>query len=261
MLSAQSLPSRFIPNERTYEHCKNVYEDKIQKVRNKCEARVKLGHETWLCSDPQTGSFYIQYHQTPIVIYREDGSVSLDSGGWKTRSTKTRMNDFSPFSVYSNEHGIWKIKVDEKEYGFADDIVVHADKVVEGFNETSDREITFLKKKIKRYIKDFCKAIIEGRVESPSKHGNCFSCLGVFGKDTWHLDQHMKEHYYVPALLNNAIKEFPREMCPITSDFFYRIWVEDKPISEISDWQKDLVVRDCKKMLRKFLYREYGLSC
>jgi hypothetical protein len=41
----------------------------------------------------------IVLHQTAIVKYRRNGEIVLNSGGWKTVTTKARMNEFSPVSV------------------------------------------------------------------------------------------------------------------------------------------------------------------
>jgi len=41
----------------------------------------------------------VKFHSTDIVTYHEDGSITLDSGGWLTRTTRNRMNEFTPFSI------------------------------------------------------------------------------------------------------------------------------------------------------------------
>ena len=54
----------------------------------------------------KNGDIAIQLHSTNIVTFTVDGDVVLDSGGWKTPTTKQRMTLFSPVSVYSNK-GVW----------------------------------------------------------------------------------------------------------------------------------------------------------
>lgn len=46
------------------------------------------------------------YHFTYVVTYYRDGRVLLDSGGWRTATTKARMNEYSPVSVHS-KRGKW----------------------------------------------------------------------------------------------------------------------------------------------------------
>ena len=63
----------------------------------------KLGtHKTNIITED--GMTKIIYHSTVIVRYRE-GVILLDSGGWQTSTTKTRMNQASSqfglgYSVY-----------------------------------------------------------------------------------------------------------------------------------------------------------------
>jgi hypothetical protein len=43
---------------------------------------------------------HVTYHQTQIITVNPDGSITLDHGGWQTRMTKARMNQ------YGAKHGI-----------------------------------------------------------------------------------------------------------------------------------------------------------
>ena len=43
---------------------------------------------------PGQGRMY-SYHRTAVVVVREDGTIRLDSGGWKTATTRTAMNQAS----------------------------------------------------------------------------------------------------------------------------------------------------------------------
>lgn len=52
--------------------------------------RTKLGHNTWL---EATGNYVsIVYHRTPIVTLGDDYSVTLNNGGYYTRTTKDRIS-------------------------------------------------------------------------------------------------------------------------------------------------------------------------
>ena len=43
----------------------------------------------------QRGEDYaVRLHETDVVTFHMDGSVTLDSGGWLTVTTKARMNEF-----------------------------------------------------------------------------------------------------------------------------------------------------------------------
>lgn len=46
------------------------------------------------------GMRYIRYHRTDVVEMFPDGSVSLNSGGYHTSTTKNRMNEYLPHGYY-----------------------------------------------------------------------------------------------------------------------------------------------------------------
>ncbi len=47
-----------------------------------------------LCYELSDGSECIQLHDTVIVRTYPDGKIKLDSGGWKTATTKERINRY-----------------------------------------------------------------------------------------------------------------------------------------------------------------------
>ena len=38
------------------------------------------------------GKTVVTYHDTPVVTLDADGTITLDSGGWRSATTKPRMN-------------------------------------------------------------------------------------------------------------------------------------------------------------------------
>lgn len=70
-----------------------------------------IARNTWHRTLPD-GSTVIRYHATDIVTLRPDGSVRLDAAGWRTKSTKERMNDnlsTTPYRVVSGR-GRWIVR-------------------------------------------------------------------------------------------------------------------------------------------------------
>lgn len=51
-------------------------------------------------------AFAIRLHETDIVMIRPDGAYRLNSGGWKTVTTKERMNRILPCDVWQR-NGLW----------------------------------------------------------------------------------------------------------------------------------------------------------
>ena len=52
------------------------------------------------------GDFAVKYHATPVVTIHKDCTYTLKTGGWRTATTKKRINDYSPARVYQRK-GEW----------------------------------------------------------------------------------------------------------------------------------------------------------
>lgn len=63
----------------------------------------------------ELGETVVRFHQTDIVRIHEDGSVLLNSGGFRTATTKSRMNDYLPPGVsLFQKDGEWYIRHSNK---------------------------------------------------------------------------------------------------------------------------------------------------
>jgi hypothetical protein len=49
---------------------------------------------------------HLYYHSTPVITEYPDGSVTVRTGGWRTSTTKSRINDFLPYGwrVFQHQH-------------------------------------------------------------------------------------------------------------------------------------------------------------
>ncbi len=65
------------------------------------------------------------YHGTRVVTYLNNGTFVLQSGGWHTNTTKTRINDYSPARVYQRNFN-WYIMTKGGPVGFFDGMIVDA---------------------------------------------------------------------------------------------------------------------------------------
>lgn len=66
----------------------------------------------------------VQYHQTVVVSRDAEGTITLDSGGWRTATTKTRMNQAANqfglgFQVYA-KRGEWFVSYRGEDIPFRD---------------------------------------------------------------------------------------------------------------------------------------------
>lgn len=61
--------------------------------------KVKVANNTFLIRIYGGDAIAIRLWHTDVVTYHRDGRIILDSGGYKTVTTKRRMNDFTPDSI------------------------------------------------------------------------------------------------------------------------------------------------------------------
>ena len=95
----------------TYDEAKAEYEERIDYQSGKY-AGVGLENNTRLV---ECGNDYaVRLHRTDIVTLREDGDIVLRTGGWKTRTTKQRLNKYAPTGHIFQEDGRWYISTDNE---------------------------------------------------------------------------------------------------------------------------------------------------
>ena len=89
---------------------------------------VRLGNNTYLERD-SVECIVVRLHQTDIVNFFADGRVTLHTGGYRTVTTKERMNQFITGKIYQKA-GAWFYA-----YCGSDGMVCweHPDSFIEGF--------------------------------------------------------------------------------------------------------------------------------
>jgi hypothetical protein len=87
----------------------------------RCHTSRKLANNTHAIRVPAYGqeTIAIKLHYTHVLTFGEDGSTVYNSGGWRTMTTRDRLNTFGPWPVYS-ERGRWYIRVRGREFIFED---------------------------------------------------------------------------------------------------------------------------------------------
>ena len=173
------------------------------------QSRKRANNTTLLRVDPST--IAIKLHSTNVITFHADGRIVFDSGGWKTSTTKERMNSFSPARV-SQSRGTWEITISDQSANYADGITWDGSKWM---GEGEDPKLAIkLSRQAAKYARDYMTAFDAGEVEAPS-NGDCWGCLMVSkdGKAPMgganHIISHFEEKYYVPSLLARAIDRFP----------------------------------------------------
>ncbi len=218
----------------------------------------KLANNTYLESNSD-GSYGIRLHQTQIIKFYPDKTV-LDSGNYRTVTTKARINEFAyldKWYLYQKD-GIWYLATGPNignafvsQFVFADGITYQNGSFTSCGGDP--KEIQETRKQARQYAKDFTTALFAGEVPEPS-NGDCWCCLlkdsngqEVFGGD--HILQHIKEKYYVPSLLVNAERLFPISI--IAKNAIGSIWQGNLDVPML-----DIVKRQIEKLIRRYCYRQ-----
>jgi hypothetical protein len=172
-------------------------------------------------------TYGVKLHSTVVVFIHYDGTYALNTGGWRTVTTKDRINRYAPCVVYS-DRGTWYVKAQGapwKERGitgetFRDGMHVAADgtplvspaerqraeRLVKRENDTKER--------IRRYADKVARWLKHEQLVSQA-NGDCWFCsmrdengtpMGDLHDDSDHLAQHMQDGYVMVSLLVNALK-------------------------------------------------------
>ena len=156
-------------------------------------------------------TFALRLCDTNILTFYANGDIMLCSGGWRTRLTKSRMNEHLEGVQVEQKNGLWYVG----ESIFFDGIIVNDGKVL---NPVDPAEMEACKKQVdklvREYIKGYTAHVMKHGVEMPSD-GDCWSCRmtnAATGEPDVitgisHYLNHFEEKYYVPSLLVNAMQE------------------------------------------------------
>jgi hypothetical protein len=159
------------------------------------------------------GEIALRLHNTDVVTWTLD-TVTLNTGGWTTVTTKARINEALPggYGVWSDK-GRWYLHAREAgtRYAFADGITIHTDTdIVTGFipetdTELADRERKAIRRKIQTFVKGITPEDIVKAFENPQ--GDCWFCTGMIPGASDHLESHLEDNYFMLSLARNAVAE------------------------------------------------------
>lgn len=195
----------------------------------------------------------IRLHATDVVTLRPDGAVVLNTDGWKTSTTKDRINSYSPVRICQAK-GIWSFTSGGKTHLFADGVTILPDGTVEGAATPTEEASN---KALRKQIDTFAK-LCASKVPLPHPGaGDCLFCgmvvagtktpLGEATKNTDHLVLHMEEGYAVPSLVAQALTFGGNTPFILASAF---------NAGGMTDLAKERVQRSVKK----YMLRQFGLA-
>jgi len=184
----------------TYETAKTLFISAKNKEKGK-----KIANNTYIIKI-NDHTYGIKLHDTNVVILYSNGGLILNSSGWKTQTTKDRINyALTPKNLQiTSKRGEWYIE----DVLFFDKMEIYNTGDIE--QNPIQQKMEIAKKKVDKmvsaYIKGFVEDMMINGLEYPSD-GDCWYCRLFKSNDVDHLISHMTEKYYVPSLLWNTILE------------------------------------------------------
>lgn len=192
------------------------YKTASELIKGGRNGRKKLANNTYLM--PVKSGIAVRLHDTDIVTIHPNNDCTLNTGGWMTKTTKERINRYSPVLIHQT-NGIWYVKgqvfTDGMKVSGLGKILSKTASVDK--TEKTKRKLDTL---VRNYINGFAKHVASNGLGEPGP-GDCWGCcMGIdaasdtksqfkksepMGLD--HLLQHFKESYFVPSLLFKAIED------------------------------------------------------
>ena len=66
------------------------------------------------------GEIAIYHHATPIIIVNDKGEYYINTRGYHSRTTKDRINDYSPIGIYQKNFEWFVVDKENGDYPFID---------------------------------------------------------------------------------------------------------------------------------------------
>jgi len=187
--------------EQLLEHAPPTFERAVRITDNTMEYELPDGETCW------------QFHETIIARRFPDGRMWLRSGGFRTPTTKERLNRILDLCktgarIYQ-ERGKWIVTRNGNQTEFIEEMTLPTD----GLPDHQDRKTDILHKQIERYVRKVARMIDKGTLPQPS-NGDCWGCLmfdsklkpGERTKDDSHYRNHLEEQYVHGSLVLLALK-------------------------------------------------------
>jgi hypothetical protein len=244
------------------EDTSTIYRELDEKLQGRNKDRRKVGNNTY-AERRDDGSIAIRLHATDIVTVSPTGLLILESGGWRTVTTKDRINQYLPagYSLYVNR-GIWYLQCPNGDtLNYADGMTIDYDNTPRGYALPDPIGDKILRKQISGYAKLCAEAV----PLSLPNGGDCWYCylrgedgrtMGEQFKDRSHFLDHFREKYVVPSLVWRAM-----EVCgydPKRNIQFAMVFKVDGDMQAFRNGYADLAQSTVRKCVRRYLMKQFG---
>jgi len=240
---------------------------------NYAQAHEKLG-KRWrrkLCNNTYlerraNNTITVRLHGTDVLTFKPDGSVVYNTGGWRTNTTKDRMNNYGANGRWIwQDKGIWTIGTRDKRQLYKDGVTItKRGRIIGGGTLRESKAALKLKKQVNDYCRAFALALMDGKVPAPGA-GDCMYChlvtvdghepMGDAFKSHDHIRLHIKENYFVPSLLEHAVTAPDAPISILAKSRIGDIWAG----KQIMGCLAGIVLGQVEKSLRKYIKHRLGL--
>lgn len=205
--------------------------------------RRKLANNTYVRRLPDD-TIAIRLHETDIVIVRPDDTFMLNSGGWRTYTTKDRINKFSPARVYQerNQWYMWPGPIP-----FFDGIVVNMRGEPLDVDQGEVEAALADQKKLDKWIARMIRTLRKLDTLPHPNNGDCWGCFmmtdsGERPMGTNCVLDHLKENYLHGSLIYRAMQWAGYR--PEGISIHWHAWSGER------SWSKETIVRVMRRFLR-----------
>lgn len=238
-----------------------TYDTLNAQLTGRNATRRKLGNNTY--AHRVNGAIAIQLHSTDILTYYPDGRIVANSGGWKTVTTKARLNEFLPHGYQiSQERGVWYWYCRGANWSNKGEVFTDGDEIMPNKEPRFQAKPADEKRQLKfrREVLAFARLCASKLPLPLPGAGDCFYCqmtvseekkgqsLGDAFKDFSHIQLHMDEGYVVPSMVLSAFKEKGCGDLIIATAF-------GKGMSDAQGFAGDYV----KRAVAKFIFKRAGM--
>jgi len=237
----------------------NTYAQLNEKLTGRNINGRKIANNTY--AERRGDAIAIRLHSTDILTFNANGSVAVNTGGWKTVTTKARLNDYLPngFRIYQTK-GIWYWYQYNGQFHtlgqFTDGDKISLNGKLEIQAKPSDESKAL---KFRKRVNKYAQRCADALPLSEPGNGDCLYChfvtddgkaLGDSFKDTSHLESHMNEGYVVPSLVFHAMKDkgWTTDKIPMAAAFGH------------ADFMLDLAKREVKSSVARYIFKRYGMA-
>jgi hypothetical protein len=171
-----------------------------------------------LNSEVNKANFYIPFSNKHVVSVELDGTVTLNTGGWRTPKAKKVMNEY-----LKNMKHTWKICVIKnkwflcgigKKYEYKDGLVITPKNIVLSVQECTDEENVDIKREINMYVAQYITLWADGRIPVPTtadpwnlySKAQSYNSIEEFDEEfKYYMLSYMKNKYFFGSILMSAI--------------------------------------------------------